>query len=81
MTELELHIDVMGRRGEGIAHHQDRTVFVPRALPGEDLRAAGDGDRLRIVAIGTPSPDRVAPFCKHYERCGGCQLQHWREEP
>ena len=81
MTELELHIDVMGRRGEGIAHHQDRTVFVPRALPGEDLRAAGDGDRLRIVAIGTPSPDRVAPFYKHYERCGGCQLQHWREEP
>lgn len=81
MTETVIHIDDIGRRGEGIAHHDGRTVFVPRSLPGEDLRAAGDGERLSIAAITTPSPDRIVPFCRHYERCGGCQLQHWRDEP
>ena len=71
----------MGRRGEGVARHEGRAVFVPGTLPGEEVTAAGEGERLALVAVERASPDRVAPFCKHYGRCGGCQLQHWREEP
>jgi len=77
----ELKIEGMGRRGEGVAQLEDRTVFVPGTLPDETVTAAGDGDRLALVAIERASPDRVAPFCQYYGRCGGCQLQHWREEP
>ena len=81
MTELSLHITGMGRRGEGVAQSEGRAVFVPGTLPGEDVTAAGDGERLALVTITTPSPARAEPFCRHYGRCGGCQLQHWQEEP
>ena len=81
MTDMTLRIDAMGRRGEGVAHHEARTVFVPGTLPGEEVTATGEGERLALAGILQASPDRIAPFCKHYGRCGGCQLQHWREEP
>lgn len=81
MSELELKIEGMGKRGEGVARAGERVVFVPGTLPGEQVQAEGDGDRLSLVAVEVASPDRVAPFCKHYGRCGGCQLQHWRKEP
>lgn len=81
MTELRLEITGMGRRGEAIAAHDGGALDVPYALPGETVRAAINGARARTVAIETASPDRIAPFCKFFTRCGGCQLQHWREEP
>lgn len=81
MTEITLRIEGVGRRGEGVARHESRTVFVPGTLPGEEVKAEGDGERLSLAAIARASPDRAAPFCRHYGRCGGCQLQHWREEP
>ncbi|WP_373505013.1 class I SAM-dependent RNA methyltransferase [Aestuariivirga sp.] len=80
MTDHTLHIDDMGRRGEGIAHQDGRAIFIPGTLPGETVRAAGDGERLALGEILEASPDRESPFCKHYGRCGGCQLQHWKEE-
>jgi 23S rRNA (uracil1939-C5)-methyltransferase len=81
MTELRLEIAGMGRRGEGIAHGNGGTLFIPYALPGEMVRAEVDGERVRVVAIESGSSDRGEPFCKFFTRCGGCQLQHWREEP
>ena len=81
MTDIALRIESMGRRGEGIARHDGRSVYVPGTLPGEEVKATGEGERLALTALDRPSPDRVAPFCTHYGRCGGCQLQHWREEP
>ena len=82
MTDMQITIEGMGRRGEGVGHDTDgRTVFVPGTLPGEQVTAQGEGERLSLCRLERASPDRVAPFCKHYGRCGGCQLQHWREEP
>jgi 23S rRNA (uracil1939-C5)-methyltransferase len=81
MTDQTFHIDDMGRRGEGIAHQDGRAIFIPGTLPGETVRASGEGERLALGDILDPSPDRVEPFCKHYGRCGGCQLQHWRQDP
>lgn len=81
MSEATVTIEAMGRRGEGIAQIEARTVFVPRTLPGETVRVAPDAGHPRLVAVVTPSPARIAAFCPHYEMCGGCQLQHWAEEP
>lgn len=79
MSEVELHVTAMGWRGEGIASHDGKPVFVPFALPSETVRATLDGTRARIVEIVSPSPARAEPFCRHHGTCGGCQLQHWRE--
>jgi 23S rRNA (uracil1939-C5)-methyltransferase len=81
MTERRLVIEAMGRRGEGVARDGARTVFVPGTLPGEEVTVAGDGERLSLTTLERPSPDRTAPFCPHYGRCGGCQLQHWGQDP
>jgi len=77
MTEQRLTITRMGWRGEGVA---EGPVFVAGTLPGEVVTAEVDGERGLLKAIDTPSPERVAAFCKHYGRCGGCQLQHWNED-
>ena len=46
--------------------------FIPRTLPGEEIGLRDDGS----VQILTPSPDRVAPPCRHFKTCGGCAMQH-----
>ena len=40
----------------------DRTVFVPGTLPGEEVKAAGEGDRLTLVAVETAAESRDEPF-------------------
>lgn len=45
--------------------------YVPRSAPGDELR--GDG----TLAHG---PHHVAPPCRHFTSCGGCQLQHCDDE-
>ena len=70
--------------GDGVGRLPDgRTVFVPRTAPGDVIELARVDLRKRFARaqvgrVLTPSPDRVAPRCVHYERdrCGGCQLQH-----
>ena len=81
MAEVTLAITGLGRRGEGLARHEDANVFVPYTLPGEMVAAKIDGERGVLRRVLSPSPERTAAFCKHYGTCGGCQLQHWREEP
>ena len=71
-----LKIDRLGHLGDGIAHADGQTIFVPGALPGEDVSGEIAGDALTAPKIVTPSHDRVAPPCRHARACGGCQLQH-----
>ncbi len=72
--------------GDGVGRVDGLAVFVPRSAPGDlvdvELQQEGRLARGRIVALRERSPDRVDPPCPHYEgdRCGGCQLQHVRED-
>jgi 23S rRNA (uracil1939-C5)-methyltransferase len=75
-----LAIDHMGHRGDGVAHSPDGSVFVPYSLPGETVEAERKGDRANIVSLIEASPERVEPICPHFGTCGGCAVQHWREE-
>lgn len=63
----------LGSRGDGIA--EDGTP-VPFALPGERVAIRREGRRAELLGVEAPSPDRVAPFCPHFTRCGGCRTQH-----
>ena len=69
----EFTITRLGRHGDGIA---EGTLYAPLTLPGEVITAVQDGQKLGDIRILTPSPDRVAPPCRHFKSCGGCQLQH-----
>ncbi len=67
-----LTIEKLSTRGEGMAKGP---IFVPYALPGEDVLAEVDGDRARLVEVLKPSPDRVLAPCPHFSACGGCAIQ------
>jgi len=75
LTTLVYGGDALGRLGDG------RAVFVPFCLPGERVRIELVEDkqhfaRGRIVQVLEAAPERVAPRCKHYGKCGGCHYQH-----
>jgi len=78
MTQLE--ITHMGRRGEAVAEFDGKPVYVPFALPGERVVVEIAEDRASLRELITSSPERVAPFCKHFGLCGGCLLQHWQRD-
>lgn len=65
----------LGQRGDGIVEAADGTRHVPKVLPGEIVELAGN----RLLKVLTPSPERVSPFCRHHDVCGGCKFQHWQE--
>ena len=61
-----LTIDRLGARGEGVAQSPDGSIFVPYALAGETIVAEVDGSRGALAEILTPSPHRIAPFCRYF---------------
>ena len=74
-------IDDMAHDGRGIAHVEGKTVFIHRALPGEEVlfrycRTRGKFDEGDVLEVIRPSPQRVEPRCAHFGICGGCSLQH-----
>ncbi len=80
-VERDLTVGEIGARGDALAAGPDGPIYLGFALPGELVRARVAGDRGDVLAVLTPSAERVAPPCAHFGRCGGCQLQHWQEAP
>jgi 23S rRNA (uracil1939-C5)-methyltransferase len=78
---LEVTIEKLIYGGEGLAHHDGSTVFVPFVLPAERVAAVTVEQkkkfiRARIERVLEPSPDRAAARCPHFGTCGGCDYQH-----
>lgn len=78
---IEVFIDTIGGRGDGVGEWNSRRVFVPFTLPGERvrvrvLRETGEGVFAEPIEILEPSSERVNPACTHFGECGGCSLQH-----
>ena len=63
----------LGARGDGVT---EAGILVPYALPGERVTIRAEGRRGALLAVAQASPDRVAPFCPYFMRCGGCRTQH-----
>ncbi len=73
-------VEDLDHEAQGIARTQPVT-FVQNALPGETCKASiyKSAKNTRFATaqkILSPSPLRVAPFCPHFELCGGCQTQY-----
>ncbi len=72
--------------GDGLAHLPDgRVIFIPGALPDEEVKvrisnSKKDFAKAQIESIVTPSPLRTEPRCPYFYLCGGCNMQHVRED-
>ena len=66
MSETAL-ITRIAARGDGVT---DDGRHVAGAVPGDHVRPDG---------ILIPGPNRSEPVCRHFGKCGGCQLQHVAE--
>jgi 23S rRNA (uracil1939-C5)-methyltransferase len=80
----DLIVDHVGHRGDGVALIDGQPIYVPYVLPNEHIKVEHNFDqpgRASPIDITVASPDRIAPFCSHFGRCGGCAIQHWRHEP
>ena len=78
---MDITIEKLIYGGEGLAHHDGSTVFVPFVLPAERVSATPVEQkkkfvRARVERIIEPSPERGAAPCPHFGVCGGCDYQH-----
>lgn len=74
-------IDSLAFGGNGVTRINGKVCFVPFSCPGDRVRLAITSDKrsyqtARIIELLEPSPDRVAPPCPAFGRCGGCAWQH-----
>jgi 23S rRNA (uracil1939-C5)-methyltransferase len=82
MSDLvELTVETIGARGDGIARDIGGPVYIPFTVPGDRVRAryddaCGEGRAATLVEIVTPGSGRATPPCRHFGICGGCALQH-----
>jgi 23S rRNA (uracil1939-C5)-methyltransferase len=81
MANFEITIEKLVYGGEGLAHHDGATVFVPFVLPQERVSAfvverKKKFIRARPERVIAPSAERVSPRCPHFGACGGCDYQH-----
>lgn len=78
---LQVEIVDIAFGGEGVARVDDFVVFVPFVCVGESVEVEitevkRKFGRAKLIRVARPSEDRVAPECRHFGACGGCQYQH-----
>lgn len=82
MELLYGHITALATDTSGVIRTPgQKVVFVPEALPGEDISYSVVSETARyqhgrLGEIKRSAPNRTAPQCPYYGACGGCQLQH-----
>jgi len=79
--ELRLSIEKLVYGGDGLAHADGNTVFVPYVLPGEEVRAVTKTKQKKLLwaellEVTSPAKERTEPKCPHFQKCGGCHYQH-----
>jgi 23S rRNA (uracil1939-C5)-methyltransferase len=79
--ELLLSVEKLVYGGDGLAHADGNTVFVPYVLPGETVRAAERAKKKKLIwadlrEVTAPAKERITAACPHFQHCGGCHYQH-----
>ncbi|HXI74207.1 MAG TPA: class I SAM-dependent RNA methyltransferase [Pyrinomonadaceae bacterium] len=81
MRLVDLTIEDVAFGGKGVAREQGKAVFVPYTIEGELVSAEIVREKKQfaeaeLVEVKQSSPNRVAPECPYFGRCGGCAYQH-----
>lgn len=77
--EYEVVVQKQDHFGDGITKVKDMFVFVKNGLPGDKLRIEITNVKktfamAKILEIVKPSDERVDPYCRYFDVCGGCQI-------
>jgi 23S rRNA (uracil1939-C5)-methyltransferase len=81
---VELTVERVGARGDGLAVYEGKPVYLAFAAPGDHVRARlgasrNEGRLGTVVEILIPGA-RQPPSCPHFGTCGGCALQHLADD-
>lgn len=79
--QYDVTINDVAFGGDGVGRIEGLAVFVPFTAAGERVRIEitqthARFARGRVVEVLEPSDCRVAPGCRWYGACAGCQYQH-----
>lgn len=71
--------------GHGVVKLDRYPIFIPNALIDEEIefkiiKVKKNFAIGKLLKVKKASTQRVAPPCKYYWKCGGCQLQHMTYE-
>jgi 23S rRNA (uracil1939-C5)-methyltransferase len=81
LSDFEITVEKLVYGGEGLGRLEGHAVLAPFVLPGERVRLRGVGEkpgmlRARLLEVLAAAPERIAPACPYFMRCGGCHYQH-----
>jgi 23S rRNA (uracil1939-C5)-methyltransferase len=81
MTTALVQIEKPVYGGAFLARVEGKAVFVPLALPAEQVRIRILEDKrgyatAEVEELIEASPLRIVPGCPHFGACGGCNYQH-----
>lgn len=77
---IDVRVEKIVPRGFGLAFAENLTVLIPLTAPGDDVRVRIREIKQRmafaeVVDIKQPGPQRTAPACEYFGKCGGCDFQ------
>lgn len=81
LGQVEVVVERVGARGDGLALSHGARLYVPQSLPGDRMmvkfgQRRADGWEAVPVSLVGEAPGRAEPPCKHFGTCGGCVVQH-----
>lgn len=79
MRASSLTVESLSNKGLGLVKIDQRPFLVEGVYPQDKITVDYDDQaapysEIRLVAIDSPSPHRVQPFCEHFGHCRGCTL-------
>lgn len=84
VTAKNVTIVALDQEGRGIAHDDGKVIFIDGALTGERVtyssyRKKPNFELAKVEQILKSSYMRVQARCAHFDKCGGCSMQHLDE--
>lgn len=79
--QLEVTIEALGAKGDGVATLDGRPLFLAQTVPGDRVLARVTGERGgglkgEVIELLEEGPNRDEAPCPFFGPCGGCTLQH-----
>lgn len=80
--EIKLIITNINSKAEGIASYKNINIYVAKTVVGDEVIAKIYDKRegyakAKLLEITKASPMRINPPCLYYDKCGGCNMQHF----